>query len=92
MIFGGIILGIIVIAGIIIGITALTTDKMHCKSSLGSITIMYNDSGIKGSAVVNMSYDLEGQQAIANTIGVENYLDQFEAWFEENTGGTCERK
>lgn len=91
MIIGGVVVGILVLAGAIIGIVALTSKKMECKSSVGNITIMYNDDEITGYAASGMTYDLDGQKAIAKQIGVGAYLDEFESWFEKNAGGTCKR-
>ncbi len=91
MIIGGIVVGVFVFAGIIIGIVSLTSQKMKCKSSVGNITIMYNDNEITGYAANGVEYDLDGQKAIAQRTGVEAYLDAFAKWFEENSDGTCDR-
>lgn len=91
MIIGGIVVGILVLAGAIIGVVSLTSEKMQCKSSVGNITIMYNDDEITGYAASGMTYDLDQQKSVAERIGVKAYLDEFEEWFEENAGGTCKR-
>lgn len=80
---------IVVIALVIIGITYFTSDKLVCKSDEGNITIMYNDKKIKGYTANGITYDLEGQQKIAEQIGVDEYLSQFKDWFSNNTTGTC---
>ncbi len=50
---------------------------------------MYNDSTINGYIASNISYDLNGQKAIAKQIGIENYISQFKTWFKTNTTETC---
>lgn len=88
----GIVIGVIVILFIaIFTYTSLTSKKLVCKSDEGNITIMYSDKKIKGYTAKNIKYDLDGQQELAEIIGVEEYLDQFETWFETNTTGSCKR-
>lgn len=91
MIISGIVLAIIVIAAVIIGITYTSSKKLVCKSNEGNITIMYTDKKITGYTAKNITYDLDGQQKIAEQIGVDEYLNQFSIWFSTNTTGTCER-
>ena len=81
---------VVFIVGLII-YTNLTSKKMKCTSPEGSITILYNDKTLTGYTVVNMTYDLDGQREIAEKIGVEAYLDEFDKWFRANTTGTCKR-
>lgn len=50
---------------------------------------MYNKDGITGYSTNNMTYDLDGQQAIAKQIGVDAYLEEFSKWFSDNTTGIC---
>jgi len=51
---------------------------------------MYNENQITGyKATGSISYDLDGQQKIAENIGVNTYLEQFKEWFRTNTSGTC---
>jgi len=91
MIIGGIFLGIIVLVVGIIMIVSLTSKKLVCKSAEGNITIMYTDKAITGYTTRGMTYDLAQQQAYAEQIGVEEYLDEFSVWFEQNTSGSCQR-
>lgn len=91
MIIGGIFLGFVVLGIAIFAVVAFTSEKMKCKSSVGDITIMYNGDAITGYTAKNMDYDFEGQKAIAEKIGVDVYLDEFENWFEDNTDGFCKR-
>lgn len=90
-IIGAIVVGIVVIAVAIFAFTSLTSKKLVCKSNEGNITIMYDDNTIKGYTATNMSYDLDTQKQLAEQIGIESYLDQFETWFTTNTTGSCER-
>ena len=91
MIIGGIVVGILILVGAIFGIVSLTSEKMKCKSSIGNITIMYTGDAITGYTASNISYNLDGQKALAKRVGIKAYLDEFEDWFEENTDGTCKR-
>lgn len=91
MIIGGIVLGFIALGVAIFTIVSFTSEKMRCKSSVGDITIMYNDETITGYTAKDINYDLDGQKSIAERIGVKAYLDEFEDWFEDNTGGFCKR-
>lgn len=89
---------LIVIGCVAIAVVALfflmtaNSQKLICKSSEGSITILYDENSINGYTVVNMSYDLDAAQEYAEQIGVEAYLDEFELWFSSNLNGSCTRK
>lgn len=89
MIIGGIFVFMIILAVVILGITALTSKKLVCESENGSITILHNNKTITGYTARNYTYDLDGQKEYAEQIGVEAYIDEFKEWFEENTNGTC---
>ena len=91
MIIGGIVVGIVVIVLVIFLIVSATSKKMKCKSSEGNITLMYNKNKLTGYTAKNIDFDLDGQNEIVEQIGIDDYLDQFEKWFEENTTGTCSR-
>lgn len=90
-IIGAIVVILVILFVAIFAFTSLTSKKLVCKSDQGNITIMYNDEKITGYTANNISYDLDGQQKIAEQIGIEIYLDQFESWFYTNTTGTCKR-
>lgn len=89
MVIGGIVVAIIVLAIIIIAITSLSSKKLVCKSNEGNITLMYNDKTITGYAANGIKYDLDGQKAYAERIGVDAYLEEFSTWFKNNTTGSC---
>lgn len=91
IIIGAIVAGLVALGVAIFVIVSLTSSKMKCTSSVGNITLMYNDNEITGYIVTNMSYDLDTQKEYSKLIGVESYLDEFEDWFEDNTDGTCSR-
>ena len=91
-IIGGVVIGIIVLAFLIISIVSANSNKLICKSNEGNITIMYNDNEIVGYTANGMSYDLDQQKAYAKQIGVKAYLNEFSTWFSTNTTGTCETK
>ena len=92
MIIGGIVVGIVVLVVAVLLITSLTSKKLVCKSAEGNITLMYNDKTIKGYVASGVSYDLDEQKALAEKIGVEEYMTQFIYWFESNSTGSCEKK
>lgn len=71
-------------------ITYFNSDKLVCKSNEGDITILYKNGKITGYTASNIEYDLKGQQEIAEKIGIDEYLRQFEIWFASNTTGKCE--
>ncbi len=90
MIIGGVVVAIVVIAILCFTVVSLTSEKLVCESKEGNITIMYDDNKIKGyTATGGITYDLDGQQKIAEEIGVKSYLEQFKLWFSTNTTGTC---
>lgn len=91
MIIGGIFIFVIVLVVVLIAITSLNSKKLVCKSKEGNITIMYNEKTITGYTASGLSYDLDGQQAYAERIGVEQYLTEFSNWFSSNTSGSCIR-
>ena len=61
-----------------------------CTASEGDITIDYNEEdGIIGYDAKGMTYDLEGQQKLADQYGVDVYMETFNTWFEGHTSGSC---
>lgn len=91
MIIGGIVVGIIVLVATIFIIISATSKKLVCKSSKGDITIMYNDKTLTGYIANGVSYDLEGQKAYAEQIGVDKYINEFSNFFKTNANGKCEK-
>ncbi len=91
MIIGGIVVGLVVLGLVIFFAVSATSKKMKCKSKEGNITLMYNKKKITGYTAKNITYDLDGQNEIVKEIGIDDYLDQFATWFENNTSGTCDR-
>ena len=73
-------------------ITYFSSDKLVCKSNEGDITIMYKNGKISGYTAINIDYNLSEQQQVAEDIGIDEYLKQFDLWFRSNTTGTCEDK
>ena len=86
-----IIIGAVVLVAIVACILFffMGTKKLTCKSSQGNITLRYSKDNIVGYTAKNINYDLDGQQKIAEKIGVDAYLEQFKQWFANNTDGTC---
>lgn len=89
MVIGGFVVGIIILFASVFFITSITSEKLVCKSNQGSITIMYNDKTIKGYTAKGLAYDLDGQKKIAEEIGIDTYISQFNEWFTSSTNGTC---
>lgn len=88
-IIGGLFLGVVILIVIIFLITSSTSEKLVCKSNEGNITIMYNDKTITGYTANGITYDMDAQKKIAEEIGTESYISQFEVWFKTNTTGSC---
>lgn len=91
MIIGGIVLGAVVLGCAIFALVSMTSSKMKCKSSVGNITIMYNDEKITGYTASGMTYDMDAQNEVVERLGIEKYLNEFSDWFDEHTDGTCKR-
>ncbi len=91
-IIGAFVVGIIVLVVVIISFVSANSNKLICKSDKGNITIMYNDTTIKGYSANRIRYDLDQQRQVAEKIGIDNYISQFTTWFETNTSGTCSVK
>ena len=91
MIIGGVVLGFVALGVAIFAIVSLTSNKLKCKSSVGDITIMYNDEKITGYTATGMTYDMDAQNKIVEQYGIEKHLDEFSKWYAEHTDGTCER-
>ncbi len=83
--------GVLVVCLVLFGVIG-GSKKLVCTSEQGNITLMYNDNQILGYTSKGISYDLEGQKAIAKEKGIEEYLTEFETWFTTNTTGVCVRK
>lgn len=88
-VIGGLFLGVVILIVIIFLITSSTSKKLVCKSNEGNITIMYNDKTITGYTANGITYDMDAQKKIAEEIGTESYISQFEVWFKTNTTGSC---
>lgn len=88
-VIGGLFLVLVIVVAIILIVTSLTSKKLVCKSNEGNITIMYNDKTITGYTAKGITYDMDGQKQIAEQIGIESYITQFESWFKTNTTGSC---
>ena len=86
-----VVVGLAVLGGVAFGVIASKTKKMVCKSNEGDITLVYNNKTIVGYTALGMGYDFDEQKAIAEKIGIEAYLDEFDAWFTTNTTGKCSR-
>ena len=88
-------LGVIVLVVVVIcslfAYTYFSSKKLVCKSDEGNITLMYNKKTIKGYTANGIKYDFDGQKELAESIGIEKYLDQFEQWFSNYTTGSCKR-
>ena len=87
-----------IVGALIIGIVLLvvfvfnSSKKLECTSSIGSLTIMYNDNEIVGYTAKNYTYELDQQKAVAKEKGIEEYLVEFESWWKTSQAGTCVRK
>jgi len=93
MIIGGIVLGLIVIGVIIFFLVSGTSKKLVCESTVGNITIMYNDDSLTGYTTLgSITYDYDQQSEYALEVGVDNYIAEFTTWFSTNTDGTCTQK
>ncbi len=86
--FGGLILFIVAIF-LIITLFVNSSSKLVCTSKEGNITISYNDKTITGYTANGITYDFDGQKLIADRIGSEEYIKQFDVWFRTHTSGTC---
>ena len=66
------------------------SDKLVCTSNIGNITIFYNGNDINGyEATGQLTYNLDEQKEVAKIKGIDNYIIEFNSWFEKNTYGTC---
>ena len=68
--------------------TAITSDKLTCKSKEGNITLIYNDT-VEYFFTDNIYYNLDNQKAMIEKVGINNYIDYFSNWFNSNTSGKC---
>lgn len=85
-------IGIILLIIIVFIVINLLPKKLVCKSKEGNITIIYDDKTItKYTVSGGITYNLEEGQEIAKKLGIEEYLNQFEKWFQANTTGKCTR-
>jgi hypothetical protein len=88
----GIVIAVVLIVLLVV-FTLKSSDKYVCKSDEGSITIYYKDGKITGYTGKGYTYDLDEQQDIAERIGIDTYLEEFNTWFVTNsTNGKCEKK
>ncbi len=75
--------------------TVLGGEYMECSTSYGdTIAISYNETSVTGYiASGNIDFDLDYEQDIASSLGVENYLNYYAENFENNHyGGVCTRE
>ena len=92
MVIGGIVVFVGVLLFIIFTFVSSSSDKLVCESKEGDITLMYNDKEIVGYTAKNITYDMEQQKKYAEEVGIDSYMDEFTAWFESNTSGTCKKE
>ena len=85
--------GIIILTVAILAIVLLlfsSEKKLVCTAKEGSITINYDDKTIKSYAATGaLTYDFDEQRGIAERIGTDEYMKEFEKWFKSNTSGSC---
>ncbi len=89
---GGLVVIIVILVIAIFGITSLTSKQLVCTSDKVNITIMYSDKKINGYKAKGISFDMGTAQNTVEEIGMDEYIKEFNKWFEENTDGTCEEK
>lgn len=89
---GGTIVAIIVCVGGIILYQYKTSKHFVWEAEIGNITLLYDDNTINGYFTSGISYDLVLQQSYAEQIGVEEYLKDFETFFQTNMNGSCHKK
>ncbi len=91
-----VLIGVAIFIAIIVAIVLYvigTSKKFVCTGDQGSITLYYKDGKITGYKGNGYSYDLDEQQEIAERIGIDTYLEEFNSWFLANsTNGKCEKK
>lgn len=83
--------GFATLVAIIFTLSSLSTPRLVCKSSQGNISITYDDSSITGYSASKLTYDFASQQAYAEQVGVDQYLNEFSDWFAGHTDGSCRR-
>jgi|GEM_PF-3684986 len=91
MIVGGIVLVAVILVVAAFSFMNATSKKIKCSTSNSSITLYYNDESLVGYEVVNMEFDLDYAKNIVNTVGIDEYIDQFEEVLEDDYSGVCER-
>ena len=84
--------GIIILISGAIFIVKKSKKRLVCLSDIGNIAIMYNKETITGYETYKMNYNFDEQKKIADEVGIEEYLTEFEKWFTTNSNGTCTRK
>ena len=92
ILIGALVIGIIIFVVIVFSIISIfvnSSDKLVCKSDQGNITLSYNEKTVTGYTASGITYKLEEQQKIAEQIGIDSYLEEFEKWFTTNTTGSC---
>ncbi len=99
IIVGSILLGLIIIGVVIVllvfnlfkNVVEKADDKLVCKSSLGNITLIFDNDTLLGyTATGELSYDLDDQKPLVVKFGEEEYKRQFNEWFIYATDGYCE--
>ncbi|MBR1385790.1 MAG: hypothetical protein IJ568_03050 [Bacilli bacterium] len=68
---------------------SINSEKLVCKSSNGSITIMYDDETITGYTVKNINFNEEEAKEYIKKVGIKKYLEEFKLTFEYYYNGTC---
>lgn len=84
--------GLLLILGYIVFMLYNTASrKMECTSSIGNITIIYNKKSVTGYKSTTIPYNIYEQREKADSMGIDAYLDEYQKWFTENVGGSCQR-
>ncbi len=72
--------------------SSLSSKTVVCKSSEGSITIMYNDEAIIDYLAKGLSYDFDKEKLSADKMGIDKYIKKFTKNFEDKYSGSCKIK
>ncbi len=86
----GTVLAVLVALGIVKYLIDNSTKKLYCKSSYGTITLVYNKKEIISYEVTDkLTFNYEVQNQLAKEIGTESYINQFITAFVTDFNGYC---
>jgi len=80
---------VIIVASMLL-LSGCSNKRLACQSSDLHVTVKYNNKTVLDYVTdAEYHFDLEALQHIAEEVGIEQLIQDYQNWFETTTDGTC---